>query len=285
MTQLIKNIQQKVVKALSNQHTICGDCAGFSCEILRGGKLCKYSDILETSKPCNSFTPSIQPLQVDGDETDTSEIKSILDLCSVVMNISDSKLRAVGNLIIQETHTRKAGFNMGEKVYVRYRGRANVNYISNFMSAHIMHAKSGTIRIMSADGKICMTLEKAASKTVYSMEEFEPMREQMMKKGKFADPEVNRALQKSLRCREEYELGLYDTKQADMVTTIDSVFKTNKIRKSSRTGDADLVSIVKAIENLHDANTVDVDRKRKRNRKSNRLNSSVSKSGAQSITI
>ena len=191
-------------------------------------------------------------------------MRNILDFARLVDELPDSKLRALGVLLLNEANTRNQDHHMGEKVYVRYRGRANTNYISNFMIAYIMSARKDSIRLMSSDGKICITLNGPAMKTVYSIDDFEPLRKQMISKGRFADPEVHRALQKSLRCQEEYELGLYDEANTETIPTIDTVFKTNKIRKSSRTSDTDLVAIVNAIENLHDAKTVDVERKKRK---------------------
>ena len=262
---ITKNIQKKVRKNLIAQEAICGDCDGFECEVLRGTKLCRDQDVLETSEPCTSFVPSIRKIRTEPGDSER-DIRNIIDLAGLFQEIPDSKLRAVGVLLMDEVHTRKNGYNMGQKVFVRYRGRANINYLSNFMTAHIMSVKKDTIRLMSADGKICMTLRQAATKTVYTPEEFGPMRNQMIKKGRFADPEVHRTLQKSLRCEEEYELGLYDKTNKESIPTIDSVFKTNKIRKSSRTADADLVAIVGAIENHFDAKTVEVERKKKKRR-------------------
>jgi hypothetical protein len=255
------NVQKKVRNSLVSQEAICGDCEGFKCEVIRGTKLCKDQDVFETSQPCPSFTSSVRSLRTDGDET---IFRSVLDLARLIRGLPDSKLRAVGVLLLNEASTRNAGYNMGQKVFVRYRGRLNANYLSNFMTAHIMSAKKDVVRLMSADGKICMTLKDAAISAVYTPEEFEPMRKQMVVRGRFADPDVQRAVQKSLRCAEEYELGLYDASSPETIPTVDTVFKTNKIRKSSRTGDADLVAIVSAIEKAHDASTIDVPRSRKR---------------------
>jgi hypothetical protein len=256
-----KNIQKKVRNSLVSQEAICGDCEGFKCEVIRGTKLCKDQDVFETSQPCPSFTSSVRSLRTDGDEP---VFRNVLDLARLIRELPDSKLRAVGVLLLNEIGTRNAGYNMGQKVFVRYRGRLSSNYLSNFMTAHIMSAKKDAVRLMSADGKICMTLKDSAISAIYIPEEFEPLRKQMVARGRFADPEVQKAIQKSLRCAEEYELGLYSTTGPEIIPTVDTVFKTNKIRKGSRTGDADLVAIASAIEKAHDVSMIDVPRSRKR---------------------
>lgn len=203
--------------------------------------MCENRDIIATSKPCKQFVPDTNSLVslVEDEET-------FIALSSIVGNVSDNQLRKLGAMIMREKQTRAAGFNMGQKVYVRYRGLSRSNYLSNFMSAYIMYADRNVTKVASRDGKISMTFAGRARDAILSMEEFEPIRDKMIKKGKYTDPDVQKNVSKHLRCLEEYELGLTDQIDKGEIPTIDKVFKTNKTKQKKGTND--LVSIVNAIE-------------------------------------
>lgn len=241
MTSMKKSIEKKVVESLKNQKPTCGDCIGFNCEIVRDKSLCEKRGIIATSKPCKQFVPdtdAVRPLVEDED--------TFIGLSRMVANVDDGQLRKLGALIMREKQTRAAGYHMGQKVYVRYRGLARANYLSNFMSAYIMYADRNVVKIASRNGKIGMTFAGRARDAVLSPEEFEPLRDKMIKRGKYADPEVQKQVSKHLRCLEEYELGLTDQIDKGEIPTIDKVFKSNKVKQKKGTND--LVSIVNAIE-------------------------------------
>lgn len=236
-----KNIEAKVIDSLKDQRPTCGDCVGFECEIVRDKKLCCERGIMATQKPCRQFVPDTNSLSslVEDEET-------FIALSRIVNAIDESQLRKLGALLMREKQTRSEGFNMGQKVYVRYRGQARADYLSNFMTAYIMYADADVIRITSRDGKLTMTFAGRAKEAIYGDEEFEPIRTKMIKKKRYTDPNVQRHVAKHLRTLEEYELGLSDQIDSGEIPTIDKVFKSNKVKKKK--GSNDLVSIVNAIE-------------------------------------
>jgi len=235
-----KNIEAKVIESLKEQRLTCGDCVGFECEIVRDKKLCCERGIMETQKPCRQFVPDTNSLSslVEDEET-------FIALSRIVNAVDDAQLRKLGALLMREKQTRAEGFNMGQKVYVRYRGQARADYLSNFMTAYIMYADKDVIRICSRDGKLTMTFSGRAQEAIYDDEAFEPIRLKMLKKKRYADPNVQKHVAKHLRTLEEYELGLSEKIDIGEIPTIDKVFKTNGVKKSKSN---DLVSIVNAIE-------------------------------------
>jgi len=236
-----KNIESKIIASLKSQKPTCGDCVGFDCEIIRDKRLCQSAGIVDIQKPCRQFVPNTNNLSSLVAQEDT-----FIELARLVGQVNDNQLRHLGAVIMREKQTRNEGFGLGEKVYVRYRGLARSNYVSNFMSAFIMYADRNTVRVTSRDGKISMTFQGRARDAVMTADAFEPIREKMIKKGRYADPETQKAVSKHLRCLEEYELGLNEDIGKGEIPTIDKVFQSNKIKKVKGAGD--LISIVNAIE-------------------------------------
>lgn len=252
-----KNIEAKVVDSLKDQKPTCGDCVGFNCEIVRDKKLCSERGIISTQKPCRQFIPDTNSLSslVEDEET-------FIALARIVNSIDESQLRKLGALIMREKQTRNAGYHMGEKVYVRYRGQARADYLSNFMTAYIMYADHNVIRVCSKNGKLTMTFSGRAQEALYSIETFEPIRQKMLKKHRYADPNVQRHVAKHLKTLEEYELGLSDKIDVGEIPTIDKVFKVNKVKKSKGTPN-DLVGIVSAIESGYEVAKTATKKKKK----------------------
>lgn len=244
MSVIQSNIDKKVIASLKSQKPTCGECVGFSTEVVKGKKLCNGCGVLDSSKPCSQFVPNTNDLrEVVEDEG------GFTALSRLIARVDDSKLRVLGAVIMREKLTREAGFQMGQKVYVRYRGQAKSNYLSNFMSAYIMYADREVVRIASRDGKINMTFTGRSRDAVISPDEFYALADRMRKRGKFADPEVHRQVAKHLRCLEEHELGLSAQMNEFDIPTIDTVFKANKIKKQKGKNQIDdLVSIVNSIE-------------------------------------
>ena len=203
--------------------------------------MCESRGIVANQKPCRQFVPNTNNLGSLVEQEDT-----FIELARLIGQVNDNQLRHLGAVIMREKQTRNEGYQIGMKVYVRYRGLARANYVSNFMSAYVMYADRNTVRVTSRDGKIAMTFQGRARDAVMTPDDFEPIREKMIAKGRYADPETQKNVSKHLRCLEEYELGLTDEIDKGEIPTIDKVFKSNKIKKSK--GASDLVSIVNAIE-------------------------------------
>lgn len=250
-TSVIRNVQKKVLADLKSQKPTCGECVGFCREILKDKKLCVNVGITETSKICNKFKPNtyeLIPLVEEGKAFDA--LKTVMSL------IDDDKLRLVGAAFMREKLTRDAGYRMGQKVYVRFRGQANSNYMSNFFSGYILFADTEMIRVTSLDGKCCMTFAGQARSVIYTSGEFKNMRNKMVKAGRYSDPDVTRMISKRLRCMEEYELGLLEVLNGE-VPTIDSVMEAHVPKsKGMKKGPADLRDIVSAIESGFDVRAV-----------------------------
>lgn len=197
---------------------------------------------MSTQKPCRQFVPDTNSLSSFVAEEETfiqlSEIMSVLD---------DGQLRKLGALMMREKQTRSAGYHMGQRVYVRYRGLARANYLSNFLIAYIMYADQDVVRVCSRDGKRTMTFAGRARDAVMSAEEFEPIRKRMIKNQRFADPDVQKQVSRHLRTLEEHELGLSDKIDYGEIPTIDKVFRANKVKRNKNVPN-DLVGIVSAIE-------------------------------------
>ena len=237
-----RNIEIKVINSLKNQQITCGECVGFSKEILKDKKLCNGCGILPSSIPCKSFKPNTNELIPLIEEGDT-----FYALASFMRRIPTEKLRLIGATFMREHKTRSSGFYMGQKVYVRYRGQARSNYMSNFMSAFVLYADPEMIRIGSRTGKQHMTFTGSAQDAIFSNTDFKKMRENMIKSGRYVDPDVQHLISKRLRCEEEYELGIIESANPGDIPTIDRVFKENKVKKG-KAGPNDLVAIVNAIE-------------------------------------
>lgn len=228
--------------------------------------MCSNRDIIATSSPCNKFVP------------DTNEMSSLVEdeetfmaLSRIVGSVEDSQLRKLGAILMREKQTRAQGYQMGQKVYVRYRGMARANYLSNFMSAYIMYADRDVIRITSQNAKHTMTYHGRARDAIYTPDQFDSLREKMIKRGNFTDPDVQKHVSKHLRCLEEYELGLSDQIDKGEIPTIDKVFRSEKPKKDKGMG-SDLVSIVNAIESGVDLNAAKRGKKKKKATKSKRRN-------------
>ena len=172
-------------------------------------------------------------------------------LARIVDKLPDASLRTLGVMLMREEKTRKMGYKFGQVVYVRYRGLASSNYISNFMKAHIMFVDKKTYKLMSNDGKCVLTFNADCKPHIMTRQEFKCLRNSMLEKGKLVDPDVDRTLSRRLRAEEEYELGITNDSKNGSITTIDAVFKENKLpRKSSLN---DLCAIVSHIEKGFDA--------------------------------
>lgn len=229
------------VEILSAQKPTCGDCSGFRYDKLIGGKQktgCETEfNKTEDCVACNKFAPDVR--QLEG-FVGTSSFDAFSNLIAAV----DSKgLKVLSALLRVESTTRLNGFRFGQKVYVRYRGRANSDYMSNFMSAYVMAVNKHYIRLIGKDGRCVLTYTRDSMPSLYTPEQFEPLRHMMEKKGRRIDPDVRTTTSKRLRYMEEIELDMVDDSLNGNVTTIDTVFRENNVkRKKSEV--YDLVAVV-----------------------------------------
>ena len=152
-------------------------------------KPCDKLGIIETAKSCPKFKPAVQKF-----EDALQESEGSLDLLGKFMRkIPSSNLHILSAVIYNEKITRKFGYCFMQRVYVRYRGVAEADYIDNFLPCHIMEATKEGLRLLSADGKtqILRTDFKKgelAGPFVYSIAEFRKLRILMIKSKKLEDP-------------------------------------------------------------------------------------------------
>lgn len=237
----------QVKKSLKSLQPLCGECSGFKCEKLieKNKTVCSQVDKTPQSKPCSHFlidTQKIAPVQ---------QRQAFEQLVSLFQEIPDDSLRSIASILFNEHKTRRQGYYFGQKVYVRYRGAANADYLSNFMIAHVISANNEHIRLSSLDSRCTLTYGKHCFPHILSPEKFDKLRAKMINKGRMVDPDVQRLITKKLRAEEEYELNITSDSLNGQITTIDTVFKENKVRrKGKRT--VDLVDLVNGMMHGHD---------------------------------
>lgn len=239
--------RQQAKQALKGLKPTCGDCIGLKCEKLieKNKGVCATVGRTSQSEPCKHFQPDVRPIQgligTDGFEA----------LVGLVRNVPSDALRSLATLLYAEKKVRRLGFNFGQKVYVRYRGTSRSDYLSNFMLAHILSVQGDYIKVASKDGKCVATfLYDNVDSQIYSVDRFDVLRQKMIKKGRLVDPDVTHALTKRFRCVEEYELGITTESKGGTITTIDSVFKENKLPRRGGKGTVKTIELVEIVDGI-----------------------------------
>lgn len=239
-----KYTKDKTKNALKNLKPRCGDCEGYcnSNLIEKQHGVCKDNGKTKLSKTCRHFQPNTIPLK---DITGTTPFELITES---VAQMSDAQIRSLATLLYLEGHNRRRSYSFGQKVFVRYRGRANSNYVSNFMSAYVMSTVNGYLKVMSEDGRCTASFLLSNENQIFTAEEYEVMRQRMVRLGRLVDPDVITLLNKVLQAEERYELGIAEESLTGNEPTIDQVFKANKIkrRKSVVTDLSDIVRDMQA---------------------------------------
>ncbi len=200
----------------------CGECSGLEYDKLLGKQ--KSGCATEHGKTkdctaCSRFAPDVRQME------NFIGSNGFSGMTNLIASIDGKSLRVLSALIRSEATTRKHGFAFGQKVYVRYRGRANADYMSNFMSAYVLFVNKHYMRLVGKDARCVLTYTRDAMPTLYTPESFEPLRRQMEAKGRRVDPDIHTTTVKRLRHIEEIELDMTDDSKAGNVTTIDTVFR------------------------------------------------------------
>ena len=230
-------INAKVKTAVREVSPNCGDCSGFNCDILieNNKAVCSKLDVIKTSKPCQQFVPN--PKNVEG----AGNLGALADL---IHTMTPEARRALGVLLFNEDKTIKQKLRFMQKVFVRYRGASNRNYLSNFMEAYVMYATAKTFKLMSMDGRCVMTFGEHCKPIIHTETDFDEMSAKMIRKGALVDPDIEQLISRRFRCEEEYDLNLVDKEDPSTVSTIDQVFAGNGIKKARKKGLPDLISLV-----------------------------------------
>lgn len=166
----------------------CGDCR-FLCSEKAFDKTCDKLGMIETAKACTSFKPNLQKFS-----TLIEESENTLELLAQFMRrMPTNHLHILASVITNEKNTRKFGYYFMQRVYVRYRGTAEANYVNNFVPCHIMEASRNGLRLLSADGQIHIFKEdfkkgELAGPNIFSQVEFRKHKAAMVKASKLEDP-------------------------------------------------------------------------------------------------
>lgn len=250
MEKMTTRSRKQVKAGLKSLQPLCGECVGFKCEkLVPDNKMVCSKDPkaarTSTSKTCPYFIADSKPL------APLMRRNAFEGLVSLIQEIPDDGLRALASLLYNEKKTRRTGMYFGQKVYVRYRGAANADYLSNFMSAIVLSASSEYVRITSQDGRCNLTYSKKCFPHIIPAEKFDELRKKMIAKGRLVDPDVERLITKKLRAEEEYELNMTSDSSGGQITTIDTVFKENKAPRRKGKQTVDLVDLVNGMMSGH----------------------------------
>lgn len=232
----------------------CGDCTGLDREALISGVSapCSEQGKLDTSKACPKFKAdlfNLRELSEEGSFDQTAQFVS-----QVLNGIPADMHGLVASVFLQEAETKRNGFFFYQPVYIRYRGTANSNYMSNFMTAYVLNATENDVRLVSADPRqkqFIMTFDNTGlnGPSMYSASAFKELREEMIEKGRTVDPKLERRTSESLKPQEDLDLSTMPTASLDGFTvSMHEVMKANGHRptnKSKRKMDGmDLVSTI-----------------------------------------
>lgn len=210
----------------------CGSCLFLNREKVFDTN-CSSKGKLPTNKSCSSHKPD--PYLLAGNEEKFDRLSQVAE---AIVGMSQTELQTLAALFLQEKHTRKAGFRLNQKVYVRYAGTKD--YMSNFLVGRVVYADSTVIRIIGKSGKLFMTYTKAPEDvtswkhSVYTEAEFKPLRAKMIAEKLLVDPVVAKE-------------KLTQKSSAGLIVDIDDVVTEDKLpkkrMKSGSPREDDLVAI------------------------------------------
>jgi hypothetical protein len=175
---------EKSAAAVKETLTSCG-----SCRYLNRHKVfdipCVNTGKIATSVGCSSHSPDVFALVEN-----STDRNRILDLSTILVGMNSSQLAVLSELLVAERKTRKKGFYLGQRVYVRLRGQGN--YFSNFAIAHVLMVEKEQILLVDEGCAHHWYLDfnKKLSSSLYTEEQFQPLREEMYNSGSFIDPEI-----------------------------------------------------------------------------------------------
>jgi hypothetical protein len=111
-------------------------------------------------------------------------------MAEAVHGMSANELQTLGAVLHAERNTRKAGWRFMQKVYVRFTGSSNRNYLSNFLIGYVLYADKEYVRIVGDSGKMFLSvLNDEEGNTLFTVAKFKPIREAMLASKKRDDPE------------------------------------------------------------------------------------------------
>ena len=214
---------------MSKQILNCGSCLFLNRERCMERR-CADLGKLPTSKACGSHKPDMFSLAGTNQRMDRLAV-----LADVVHSMSATDLQVLGSVLHAEKNTRKHGWKFMQKVFVRFSGASNKNFLSNFCVGYVLYADKEYVRIVGENGKMFLSvLNEAEGTTVYTVKRFKPMREAMLASKSLRDPAFDR--------------GVRHVSRLDDVVNDDNVVLRKQVTKAKSSTD-DLVSIVARMYN------------------------------------
>lgn len=111
------------------------------------------------------------------------------NLANAIYGMTANELQVLGALMHAERTTRKSGWRYYQKVYVRFAGSSDRNYLSNFMVGRVLYADKETVRIVGATGRIFVSLiNEKVGNTLYTVDQFRELKNAMVDANKRVDP-------------------------------------------------------------------------------------------------
>lgn len=250
-TKMVKEIH----KALS---LICGDCTGYANDAITPNgtletcSLCNKGERPPTAKTCKRFVPKV-----------TGSRAKAPDLADMVKGSTPEEVRELAIMMMSASITKQHGYDFMQEVYVRYRGRSNSNYVSNFMRAHVLYADESIMKVGAADGTCVMTYKASAFPTLLTPQEWEPLLRNMLDNNKLVDPDTRSFIQSRYRAIELYELNMVDLSfqeerdENGEITPVDikQVFKGNSLNTSIPSYFNDIEDVASQTDE-HDLNAI-----------------------------
>lgn len=169
---------------MSKHQLNCGSCLFLNRERVFERR-CSDLGKLTTNKSCNSYKPDMFTLVGNGKKIDRMH-----SMANAVHGMSANELQTLAAVLHAERNTRKAGWRFMQKVYVRYTGSSNRNYLSNFLVGYVLYADKEYVRIVGESGKMFLSvLNDDDGNTLFTVKKFKAIREAMLASRKFSDPE------------------------------------------------------------------------------------------------
>lgn len=158
----------------------------------------------------------------------------LVKLAECLYGMTANEIQALGSVLQAEKNTRKNGWSFFQKVYIRFAGSSDRNFISNFVVGRVVYADKEYVRVIGASGKMFITaMNDKESTTLYTVDRFNQLRDKMLNEKKFVDPKVAYIPQSA-------ENGIVSN--LDDVASKDVALR--KPLSKSRSSSDDLVSIV-----------------------------------------
>lgn len=228
----------------------CGSCMHLSRERCFE-KRCNELGKLPTSSSCSSHKPDAFAL-VGHEES----VPRLAMVAKAIHKMSIPEIQALAAVLHNEKQTRKNGWQFYQRVYLRFTGSSNRNYLGNFAVGYVISADKDYIRVVGDSGKMFFSLvNDKNSDTIFSVERFRSLQSEMTKKKHFVDPESTRAIPRAniqrlddvLNSDEQVnkKLTKFKTKSDDLVAIIDRMSRglapTKKVKTESRKSVGEIV--------------------------------------------